>query len=125
MKRLVFPPYESIVTLHSSLLTICEENHCAALLLDVLIGRIQKMAAKGDDPWLHISQTQLYDEILHLAGEKAISQSLQLLERKGYIAVRKPKQPWDRTKEYAVQFEAIQQALDEEGKLGKGGPNNE
>jgi hypothetical protein len=119
MKRLVFPPHESTVTLHSSLLTICEENRCAALLLDVLISHIQKTAAEGDDPWLHIGQAQLYDDILHLAGEKAISQSLQLLERKGYIAIRNPQQPWDHTREYAVQFEAIQQAIDEGDREGR------
>src|SRR5713101_8499991 len=106
--RRVFPLNDSGIRLGQSLLSICDNNHCAALLLNILLSHVETTAAEGDDPWIPLTQQALVDAMLHLFSDDKIRTSTRFLEQKGSSGTRrsKPDYPWDHTKAYTVHIAA-------------------
>jgi hypothetical protein len=112
--RLVFPLNDSGIGLGQSLLSICDNNHCAALLLNIVLSHIEAWAARGDDPWIPLTHQALVDVMLHLLSDDTICKCTRFLEQKASLGTRrsKPDYSWDHTKAYTVHIAAMQQALD-------------
>lgn len=111
-------------------LEICDNNHCAAQILDKLeywtayrIEEIKRITSlnqelKGSkkfevpDMWLRETISDFVDGLLGSFGEKSVRSALKLLEKKGFIISRKLKF-FSRVKKFLFCTEKIQKALDE------------
>jgi len=122
---------QQIVIIREDYLIICDDNHCAAALLNIFeywtnikLGNQEqaqvenKIAAAGgaapveSDLWIYKSIPELQTECMGLFGETKISKGLKFILDKGFIESRNnPKYGWDRTLQYRFQFEAVQAVI--------------
>lgn len=121
------------IVLRSDYLTICKDNHCAAMVLaqmqywyDVKIAarsqaQLHNAAAvrEGMEPtqdeelWVYKKQTEMRDELMGLFGETAISKAYTFLLDAGFLSDRcNPLHKWDKTRQYLFMVDNVQQAID-------------
>jgi hypothetical protein len=63
--------------------------------------------------WIYKAQDEMKAELLGLFGDKAISQAFALITQKGFLCERmNPRFPWDKTRQYLFNVEAVQGAID-------------
>ena len=125
-------PKTKFVIRREELLAIADNNDCAAQLLHLFefwtnakideqhrIQQYNQVAAKAGSPllkyeglWLYESIKQIQAGLLDGYSEKTIRNSLKFLESKGFIKTKPSNIPWDRTKYYVLQIEAVNAALD-------------
>jgi len=119
--------------LREEYLVICQDNHCAAMVLSQheywhknrLDNRQQARshnegARRGGMPatqdaslWVYKSHEQMREELLGLFGEKAIGQAYKMLIAWGFLDTRfNPRQKWDRKPQYLFMAENVQAAVD-------------
>jgi hypothetical protein len=114
-------PKARMVVLHEDLVAICEGDHCRSAILRLLIYwtdiKIQtfKRRKGREDPnglWIFKKQEDFAREILDLYGTDKIAASLRWLVSRGYIEIRRnPRFGWDRTKQYLLRADIVQEAL--------------
>lgn len=116
--------------LRQDYLEICDNNHCAAQILDKLeywtayrIEEIKRITSlnqelKGSkkleipDMWLRETIGDFVNGLLGCFGEKSVREALKLLEKKGFIISQKSKL-FSRIKKFLFCTEKIQKALDD------------
>lgn len=127
------PKRQQLAVIREDYLAICENNHCAAALLNVLeywtniklanreqaqkdnaIAQREGIPALQDESlWIYKTQAEFKEELLGLFGDTKIATALRLLEEKGFIQTRNnPRYKWDRTVQYLFQMEVIQPEID-------------
>jgi hypothetical protein len=108
-----------LAILHEDYLEICDGNMLAAMLLSVLVYWTDiKIAKKEENRWVWKTHEDFQEDLLFNKGMKAphrttISNALDVLSAKDFIQWRKnPKLALDRTRQYLVNLEEVQVAID-------------
>lgn len=133
MRASVLPnlPKEPLVIIRGSFLRLCDDDHCAAALLNVLVywhdwsldRQRQDATAVAADPdhrpaepghWIWRTMQDLVTDLLGLFGEKVVRRAVTILEDKCFIESRgNPRDPRDRTRQFRLRFEAVEAALND------------
>lgn len=109
-----------IAVLYEDFLEICNGNMLAAMLLAILVYWTDtKIGKKEKSLWIWKSHTDFQEDLMFdKPGMKpphrtTVKAALDLLKEKQFIKVRKnPKMPLDQTRQYLVEQEVIQAAID-------------
>ena len=112
---------EPLVVLRKSYLAICDNDHCAAVLLSTLEFWTMSIAGRaqlGEEPdtrplWIYRSVNELSDDLLGMFGRYSVQKGLNILLEKGFISRRNnPDVPYDRKYQYLLEIDKIQDAID-------------
>lgn len=110
-----------VAQLREDLLTICENNHCRAMVLGQLIywndinaGKMKNAAGDSKEHlWIRRTQEELAEDILRAYSADLIAQALKWLIGQGMLESRRhPTQKWNRTLQYRVQVELVNDLID-------------
>lgn len=126
------PPRARLVMIREEFLAITDGHHCAAALLAVLeywtnwkldhIARqVEDFHELGKDtglierePWIYKNNQSFQDDLMGLFGRNKVLDGLAKLIDVGFVKRRKnPGMGWDRTYQYMLDTEKVQQAIDE------------
>ena len=124
----LFPDNDCYFSLRQCLIDICDGDHCAASLLDVLIYwsgvrkkqvEQEKIRASSDkdyapnlEMWIYKSSQDWSDDLRGHYGETSIRTGLKLISSKGFTKTRSnPKNSLDRTPQYLLIYAAIKSAI--------------
>lgn len=119
------------VIIRQDYLAICDNNHCAAALLNIFeywtnikLGQQEQArieneiadagkADKIDDSlWIYKSIPELQKELMGLFGETKVGNALKIILDKGFITTRNnPKYGWDRKLQYLFNIELVQAVI--------------
>jgi hypothetical protein len=110
--------------IRQSMITICGEDRCAAMLLTVMVRwheakynrwvQAKKTKPTDTDLYMHFTADELCKEIYGFFGRDSIRKSLEILKQKRFILeCTNPRKHWvaDRTKHFIIQSNVIQAAL--------------
>jgi hypothetical protein len=117
------------------LIDICDGNHCAAALLDILIywdsikrgavqqemsrARLDNLYSPKKDLWIYKSSEDWADDLNGHYGDRSIRDGLKFIVGKEFALTRSnPTNPFDRTPQYMLNYQAVVDAL---SRLGGGG----
>lgn len=105
------PDIAKFCTIRQDYVAIANGNYCAALLLSIFEGYNNWLRDRGRSLWIDLSGDELSQAMCDLYSRKAIMTAGALLERFG-LARRKHKSSCDRTYQYLLIPEAVQQRID-------------
>lgn len=108
MKKIEFPSWDGYTQTRHSLLAICQLNHTAAQILNILLNPLTFMIEAENR--VRISLREIESLTGYVFSRKKIISSISLLEQLGYIHKRKYE---TLTNVYQINFEAVQVAINE------------
>jgi uncharacterized phage protein (TIGR02220 family) len=122
------------VLIREDYLQLCEDNHCAALLLsyfefwtNIKIGSNELLKAEYEralkegiefpvdlieDLWIYKTLQEIAQETFSLFGKRKIISALSFLVQKGFLEKRfNPKYKWDKTLQYRLNIKLLNEKL--------------
>ena len=123
------PPREYFIAIRAPYLTICEDNHCAAMLLAVfeyftnsVYTDAESRDQKVTEPWMEISRSALSSAMMGLYSSRTVFEALQFIASKGFIVIDQ-KSTVGGGNWYCIVSNTIQSAIDKvgNGKYGRVG----